>query len=212
MPIDIFDSNMLPQFTKERDVTAGTATETAIGVCEINGKEMKCVQKTYDDEDDEDSFDDVVFAIRNHNDIIEKFGPKVLHVDEDRKIITIEFIEGETLENVITKSINPWDKKGLQDFKRLVKRSQKAIANLNKAGFCHGDTNLGNFLVTDKSNIRMIDFDNVRKKKKKCSDSVDFIAHLRDALDDNIIIRRKEANIKFDAQKKSINELLDSFN
>ena len=210
MPIDIFDSNA-PQFKKEFDVTAGTATETAIGVCKINGKEVKCVQKTYDDEDDEDSFNDVIFAIRNHLDIIEKFGPKVIHVDEERKVVTIEFIKGETLENIITKSINPWEKKGLQQFKKLVKNSQNAIEKLNNAGFCHGDTNLGNFMVINNSNIRMIDFDNVRKKKK-CSDSADLIGHLRDALDDNVIIRRKKENVKFDAQKNSIEELLDSLN
>ena len=208
MPIDIFDSNA-PQFKKEFDVTAGTATETAIGVCDINGKKVKCVQKTYGDEDDEDSFNDVIFAIRNHLDIIEKFGPKVIHVDEERKVVTIEFIKGETLDNIITKSINPWEKKGLQEFKKLVKNSQKAIEKLNNAGFCHNDVNLGNFLVTKNSSIRMIDFDNVRKKKK-CSDSVSFIEHLRDGLDDNVVIRRREANIKFDAQERSIEELLES--
>lgn len=207
MPIDIFDSNNAPLFKKELDATSGTAIETAIGVCEINGKKVKCVQKTY--KDDEDSFNDVIFAIRNHLDIIEKFGPKVIHVNEDRNVVTIEFIKGETLENIITKSINPWDKKGLQDFKKLVKNSQKAIEKLNKAGFCHNDVNLGNFLVTNNSNIRMIDFDNVRKKKK-CSDSISFIEHLRDGLDDNVVIRRREANIKFDAQERSIEELLES--
>lgn len=192
-------------FSGRIDVTAATAEKTEIGYCDTPQGRIDCVRKTYFAED----FDEISFNMRTNQDIIEKYGPKIYLIDDSTRSILFEFVSGETLENVLTKKINPWEADGLKTFKDIVKNVRAALIKLHLEGFCHDDVNCGNFIVQDDLNVRLIDFDTVRPiSDDDCDDISRLYGHIEDALEDNIMTRKRLSQHRFDAEKNSIPEIL----
>lgn len=200
------------KFTSRQNTTALTALDTSIGYCDTPGGTIDCVRKIYSHR----HFGNIVENIRRHRHIIDKYGPKVYFIDDESRSIIIEYIPGNTLRDVVVKEINPWEKEGLQTLKVLINNAHKALDELHMAGFCHDDANSGNLLVLDNLEVRLIDFDSVRVIGEKvadvdhvhCEDTYVLADQVKDDLSDNILIRKRKSDAKFEAQEESINQLL----
>jgi len=193
-------------FTAKKDLTAGTALTTHLGLCKIGGQKIECIRKVYSKEE----FESVSSVIAEHRSIIEKYGPKIHQIDEKKRTIYIEYFDCVPLDDYITESINPWEKEGFSELKTIIEKLHKSVSDLNKKGYCHNDTNLGNFLLCKEDmSIRIIDFDTLTKEKK-CRDISDISSHIIDALSDNVIIRQQKMTSVFQAQESSIVSLLKS--
>lgn len=200
-------------FSSERDSTAGTAMETLIGKCDTPDGRVMCVRKQYY----EDDFDEIAENTRKYREVIDKFGPKVYLIDNESRSIIMEYIPGKTLSDVLTKEINPWEQEGFDTLKVLIRNVHKVLSELHSDGFCHEDVNLGNILVQDDLEVRLIDFDGVRPIDQdevdlpyECEDMLFISGHFTDALDDNIITRERKSQAKFNAQRESIEEVLSA--
>ena len=202
-------SGQVTKFSVKKITTAGTADETAIGNCNFKeGIDSFCVRKVYD----KTTFDEVIKVLEKHSSTINKYGPKILNVDKPNRSVFIEFIsDSETIEDILTTKINPWEIDGFNTLKDLIKSVGEAIKVLHKAGFCHNDVNLGNFMFNTKNNkVRMIDFDTIGPVKG-CGDINQVREAFSDALGDNILNRREKDNEKIlAAQNDSIMMLLES--
>ena len=204
-------SGQVTKFSVKKITTAGTADETAIGKCNFKeGKDSFCVRKVYD----KTTFDKVIKVLEKHSNTINKYGPKILNVDKPKRSVFIEFIsDSETVEDILTTKINPWKIDGFETLKDLIKSVGEAVKVLHKAGFCHNDVNLGNFMFNTKNNkVRMIDFDTIGPIKG-CGDINQLREAFSDALGDNILNRREKKKDNEEilaAQNDSIMRILES--
>lgn len=87
--------------------------------------------------------------------IIEKISkiirvPKIIKVDEEKKEIVMEFIEGEKLSDIL-------DKLDMREQLSICKKIGENIAHLHEANIIHGDLTTSNIIYKDKE-IYFIDF------------------------------------------------------
>ena len=202
-------------FTSRLNTTARTALDTSIGYCDTPNGRIDCVRKQYGWTD----FGKIAGNYRKHRHIIEKYGPKVYSIDDDSRSVIIEFIPGKTFKDVVMKEINPWEKEGLDTLKVLINNAHKALNELHNAGFCHDDAHGGNLMVLDNLEVRLIDFDGLRLIGERivdvdnpdgCDDTFLFAGELEDDLRENIRIRKELSDAKFEAQERSIKQLLEA--
>lgn len=77
------------------------------------------------------------------------FVPKVLYVDEKKKIIEMEFIDGKLVKDVL-------DNVNKEKRKEICKKIGKNIAELHNLNIIHGDLTTSNFIFNKK--VYFIDF------------------------------------------------------
>lgn len=196
-------------FRFETDLSGASGADTSKGVCKINGADVSCIRKVYKDDDMETSFKTAASKIDKYRGIMEEFGPKIYHVDRKNRTVYMEYINCVTLEEYMTKMIDPWTKEGFQCLKAVMNNVGDTMKALHSRGVCHTDPNLGNLLVClDDKSIKIIDYDEMKDADGDCVDMESIQGHMLDALDDNIIVRRNKMNATFEAQAKSIGDIL----
>lgn len=151
-------------FSESADLTDQSGAITKRGTCTFQGKTTNCVQKIYTIDD----YRKISATLAQFRDEVQELGPKIFHLDDDRRAVYMEFIDCDTAKSYVEK-IDIFQDGDQAKFTKLLSAIAAFIVRLEDMGLCHDDLHQSNLMVcvsnTDETRIRMIDLDTLRSTK-----------------------------------------------
>lgn len=180
------------EFIQKTDISANSGNSVVKGICNINGKNIECVEKTFPSEE---SFKKIDNIISNHEGILEEIGPHVYFIDKENQKIYMEFIACETVEDyirrILEKTFDHEQKTFEIDLKNtgenyelypedvkiliinLIESAHTLFDIIDKHRVVHTDLHLGNVLRCEDGTLKIIDFDDLKDQDDLVPDEHD---------------------------------------
>lgn len=151
-------------FSEIANLTDQSGAITKRGTCTFEGKSTDCVQKIYTP----DNYNKISQKLTQFRDEVQELGPKIFHLDNDRRAVYMEYIDCDTVKCYVEK-IDIFVEIDQAKFTKLLSAIAAFIVRLEDMGLCHDDLHQSNLMVcvsdTDETRIRMIDLDTLRSTK-----------------------------------------------
>jgi tRNA A-37 threonylcarbamoyl transferase component Bud32 len=101
--------------------------------------------------------------------------PKLLYVNSDERLVFMDYIEGETVNNVIRRLAGPnRGKKAKKDLK-IIERVGKRLAKVHAIGVSLGDTKPENMIIGKNGEIYLMDFEQASRGGDQVWDVAEFL-------------------------------------
>ena len=101
--------------------------------------------------------------------------PKILHVSHSRRLIFMEYMEGESLEKVIKRIMGAKAAKDQDENLRVISGVGENFAQVHALGISLGDTKPENILIGKKDEIYLLDFEQASRNGDKVWDIAEFL-------------------------------------
>lgn len=130
----------------KKNLTSNHNSSTYILTCNYSNVEyvLKCFNNTCDGIEHE-------IAVRER--VESSFLPKLIEVDTQRNFIVLEFVNGLDLRSYLS-TYRP-----VESIEKIARNIIAAISILHSNSFMHGDLHLGQFIVENDSNVKLIDWE-----------------------------------------------------
>lgn len=188
------------EFDQLEEIQKGDETTVKSGTCTQDGKRFKCIEKQYTNT----KFDKVVAILERFESPISDLGPHIYHVDKDKKVVYMEYIECQTLKSFLS-SLHLHNRRSSRD---SIEHLSKVLAALSlfmtklrdTHGVCHGDLHTENLLVCQDMTIKMVDIDDLEFIKDQrpgfCNDYNELGSTMFFDLTDHLVQKKQEALAK----------------
>jgi Kae1-associated kinase Bud32 len=100
--------------------------------------------------------------------------PKILHVSHNDRLVFMEYVEGESLNQVIKKIANSKSEDVKKDLETICRVGEK-MAEVHGLGIALGDTKPENFLLGKNGEIFMLDFEQASRSGDRIWDVAEFL-------------------------------------
>jgi tRNA A-37 threonylcarbamoyl transferase component Bud32 len=102
--------------------------------------------------------------------------PKLLAVNHDKRLVFMEYVEGENLEKIIRKIVNAKNKgKVDEENLKILQKVGETFAHVHALNLTLGDTKPENILVGKKGEIYLLDFEQASRGGDKAWDVAEFL-------------------------------------
>lgn len=149
------------EFSESADLTDQSGAITKRGTCTFEGETTNCVQKIYT----ADNYSKIAETLTRFSAEVQELGPKIIHLDDDRRAVYMEYIDCDTVKSYVEK-IDIFVETDQAKFTKLLSAIAAFIVRMEDMGLCHDDLHQSNLMVcvsdTDETRIRMIDLDTLR--------------------------------------------------
>jgi Kae1-associated kinase Bud32 len=101
--------------------------------------------------------------------------PKIVHVNHSKRLIFMEYVEGEGIEKVVRKVAASKSVETMQEGLSIIKKVGEKMAEVHALDISLGDTKPENILVEKNNRICLLDFEQAARKGDKVWDIAEFL-------------------------------------
>ncbi|MCW4005636.1 MAG: AarF/UbiB family protein [Candidatus Bathyarchaeota archaeon] len=101
--------------------------------------------------------------------------PKVLYVSTKERLVFMEFIDGETLNNGIKRIANAQNSQDMEKDLEVIKQVGEVYAKIHSLNVALGDTKPENIMVTKQGTLYLLDFEQATRGGNKSWDIAEFL-------------------------------------
>ncbi|MDW8023480.1 MAG: lipopolysaccharide kinase InaA family protein [Nitrososphaerota archaeon] len=104
--------------------------------------------------------------------------PKLLGASSKKRLVFMEYLEGESLEKVVKRILSSKSKSEVEEDLKTVERVGETFAKIHALGVALGDAKPENILVGEKGEIYLLDFEQASRKGDNAWDIAEFLYYV----------------------------------
>ena len=101
--------------------------------------------------------------------------PKILHVSHGKRLIFMEYVEGENLDKVIKRIVNSKSNSEIEKNLAIISKVGETFADIHALGIALGDTKPENIMIGKNGEVVMLDFEQASRNGDKIWDIAEFL-------------------------------------